>query len=114
MPKSDAVGGIKSGRRFACSPNIARAPQSRRHPEKRVSEVLLDAWRGAFEGRSRSPGVADVGASRGHRPALRPRKDDRRRRDRRHQPSSIKTRMFYARRQLAELPRAQGIASAAA
>lgn len=42
MPKSDAAGGIRSGRRFAGSSNIVGRLEPRGHREGLVRELLLD------------------------------------------------------------------------
>ena len=102
MPKSDAVGGIRSGRRFARSFNIVGRLEPRGHRGGLVGEVLLDVRvaRPTPVGREISDVIYD------HRKTI-------------AAPivginqNTVETRMFYARRRLAELLRARGLAGPA-
>jgi RNA polymerase sigma-70 factor, ECF subfamily len=102
MPKSDAAGGIRSGRRCARSSNIVGSLKPRGQREELVHEALLDARLArpspvsheiidAICGHGKTIAAAIVGINQ----------------------SSVKTRMFYARRRVADPLRAQGIARAA-
>jgi hypothetical protein len=102
MPKSDAAGGIRSGRHFARSSNIVGSLEPRGHREELVGEVLLDVRVARPTPVSRE--IIDVIYD--HRKTI-------------AAPivginqNTVETGMFYARWCVAELLRAQGIAGAA-
>jgi RNA polymerase sigma-70 factor (ECF subfamily) len=102
MPKSDAAGGIRSGRHFARSSNIVGSLEPRGHREELLGEVLLDVRLAQSMPVSRE--ITDVIYD--HRKTI-------------AAPivgikqNTVETRMFCARRRVAELLRAQGIAGAA-